>query len=149
MGQNVAGSVPQISENPKVTVAIGATKLQRFARVVRNRERRDLDFAEVDAGAVLRPVQQAPKVALANSHVCAMAHPDRGSVTQRQLACATNMVAVFVGYKNGVNLVGRKASPGKAVCENPDSKAAVNQKPFELRAVAAFDHTGIACAATT
>ena len=149
MGQYVAGGVPQISQNPQVTVAIGTTELQRFARVVRNREGCDLDFTQVNAGAVLCPTQQALKVALANPYVGAMAHPDWGSVAQRQLACATDVVAVFVGYKNGVNLVKHKASPRKAVSEYADSKTTVNQQTFDLRAAAAFDHSCVASAAAT
>ena len=54
--------MPQVGQQAQVRRAIAAAQLQRFAGIVRHRERQGFKAAQVDGLAVLRQVQQALEI---------------------------------------------------------------------------------------
>ena len=73
---------------------------------------RELQAAQIDHLTVTRGMQQAIEIRCANCGVRSLAHPHRNAVAKCQGTGATDMVAVFVGDKNRVDVLGLQSRFG-------------------------------------
>jgi hypothetical protein len=109
--------MPQIGHDAQLTITIGASQLQRFARIVRYGKRRNLQFS---AGQCLpvthfsNPRLQGLPVRVLNSQPCASTHPNGGVVTFDKAACAANVIAMLVGDEDCIKRFGMCACFFKA-----------------------------------
>jgi hypothetical protein len=111
--QHIRCDVAQIGQDAQAQVAIGAGQLQGLAGIVRHGEGVQLQLAQVNGLAISCHVQQAVKVRCSGAPMGAIAHPDRQTFTQGHLANAADMVAVFVGDENSVEVVGAQTRTGQ------------------------------------
>ena len=137
----------QIGQDAQVCGAVGAAQLQRFSGIVRHGERAGFERAHVDCFHVVRHPQQAVQVWRAQGRVRAFTHPHGNAKTQRQGLGTADVIGVFVGNKEGVQLFHLQLRLCQAGLQLPDAEPAIDQEAAHLAATAAFDHRGIAGAA--
>ncbi len=127
-GQDVRARMAQIRQQTQPRSAVVTRELQGFSRVMRNRERQHFHCTQVHRDRVAGYSQQSAKVGLTDGHIGAVAHPYRNAISQGDLASAADMVCVFVGDKDGIDLVGRHAGLRQPAVELPDPKSAIHQQ---------------------
>jgi hypothetical protein len=140
----MAAGVAQVGEQAQVGCAIGATQLQWFSRVMGHREGQRAQRAEVDRLHVMGHAQQSIQIWGAQCGVGSEAHPHGNAVPQGQIFGAADMVGMFVGDENGIDLVDAQPRRTKPGGEFPDAEAAVDQQATDLQSIASFHHGGIA-----
>ncbi|MNV98861.1 hypothetical protein D3C71_1941600 [compost metagenome] len=85
-------------------VGVGAFELQRLLGVVRHREGLRLEGAHIDRIHITRHMHQPIEIGAPQRCMRTSAHPHRDPVAQGQGLCATNVVRVFVGDEDGVQI---------------------------------------------
>lgn len=144
--EDMVSGVPEVGENADFGGATAACQLKWLARVVRHGKWRNGHCADLNRLAVACNSQHASKIGCADRCIRAGAHPHRKLVAQGQRCCAANVVAVLMGDKNGVDLVGLQTCCLQPRQEVLEPKTAVNQQPYRVF-VASFNDCRISCTA--
>ena len=135
----------QVSQNCQFFPAFLTGELQRFSGIVRHCKGHDFKVTKTDDFRVVRDSQQALQIGRQNGFICALAHPHGYAALQGQRCGATDMVAVLVGNKNGVNVTWSQVGVSQPVCQLFLPKSAINKQPHWLVARRLND-CRIACA---